>query len=93
MSFLPGQSLLIIIENVAVEQNRSKERLSLVIPKDEIISFYESRLLDVIFVENGLVMRSAIPLASIQTAFSFSFISGFYAQTVPCRSPTQCCPF
>ena len=80
MSFLPGQPLLTIIENVASEQSRSKERLSSVIPMDEIVSFHESRLLDVIIVEEGLVMRSAIPLASIQTAL-FSLISGFFDGT------------
>ena len=38
---------------------------------DEIISHYESRLLrDVITVDQGLVMRIALPLASKQTAFT-----------------------
>ena len=71
MSLVPRQSLLTILENVAAEQSRSKDRLSLAIPMDEIISYYESRLLrDVITVDQGLVMGIAIPLASKQTAFT-----------------------
>ena len=71
MSLVPRQSLLTILKNVAAEQNRSKDRRSLAIPMDEIISYYESRLLrDVITVDQGLVMRTAIPLASKQTAFT-----------------------
>ena len=71
MSRVPRQSLLTILENVAAEQSRSKDRLSLGIPMDEIISYYEFRLLrDVITVDQGIVMRIAIPLASKQTAFT-----------------------
>ena len=71
MSLVPRQSLLTILENVAAEQSRSRDRRSLAIPMDEIISYYESRLLrDVITVDQGLVMRIAIPLASKQTAFT-----------------------
>ena len=69
-SLVPPQSLLTILENVAWEQSRCKDRLSLAIPMDELISHYESRLLrDVITVYQGLVMRIAIPLATKQTAF------------------------
>ena len=71
MSLVPRQSLLIILENVAAEQSRSKDRRYLAIPMDETISFYESQLLrDVISVDQGPVMRIAIPLASKQTAFT-----------------------
>ena len=71
MSLVPRQSLLTILENVAAEQIRSKDRRPLAIPMDEIISYYESRLLrDVITVDQGLVMRIAIPLASKQSAFT-----------------------
>ena len=71
MSLVPRQSLLTILQNVAAEQIRSKDRLSLEIPMDEIISYYESRLLrDVITVDQRLVMRIAILLASKQTAFT-----------------------
>ena len=47
MSLVPRQSLLAILESVASEQGRSKDRLSLAIPMDEILSYYESRLLRV----------------------------------------------
>ena len=71
MSLVLRQSLLTILENVAAERSRSKDRLSLAIEMDEIISYYESRLLrDVITVYQGLVTRIAIPLASKQTAFT-----------------------
>ena len=71
MSLVPGQSLLTILENFAAEQSRSKDRLSLAVPMDEIISYYESRLFrDVNTVDQGLVMRTAIPWASKQTAFT-----------------------
>ena len=71
MSLVPRQPLLTILENVAAEQSRSKDRRSLAIPMDEIISYYESRLLrDVTTVDEGLVMRIAIPWASKQTAFT-----------------------
>ena len=71
MSLVPRQSLLTILENVAAEQSRSKVRRSLAIPMDEILSYYESRILrDVITVDQGLLMRIAIPLASKKTAFT-----------------------
>ena len=71
MSLVPRQSLLTFLENVAAEQSRSKDRLSLAISKDEILSFYESRhLRDVTTVDQGLVMQIAIHLASKQTAFT-----------------------
>ena len=58
MSLVPRQSLLTFLENVAAEQSRSKDRLSLAIPMDEILSYYESRFSrDVITVNQGLVMR------------------------------------
>ena len=83
MSLVPRQSLLAILVNIASEQGRSQDRLSLAIPMDEILSYYESRLLrDVITVDQGLIMRIAIPLASKQTAFTV-----FRAQAVPMPQP------
>ena len=71
MSHVPRQSLPTILENVAVEQSRSKDRLPFAIPMAQKISYYESRLLrNVITVDQGLVMQIAIPLASKQAAFS-----------------------
>ena len=83
MSLVPRQSLLAILESVASEQDRSKDRLSLAIPVDEILTYYESRLLkDVITIDQGLIVRIAIPLASKQTAFTV-----FRALAVPMLQP------
>ena len=71
MSLEPRQSLLAILENFASEQDRSKDRLSLVFPINAILFYYKSGLLrDVITVDQGLIMKIAIPLASKQTAFT-----------------------
>ena len=71
ISLVPRQSFLTILENVAAEQSRSKDTRFLAIPTDEIISYYKSRLLgNVTTVNQGLVMRIAIPLPSKQTAFT-----------------------
>ena len=64
MSLGTRQSLLAILESVASEQGRSKDRLSLAFPMDEILSYYESRpSRDVITIDQSLIMRIAIPLA------------------------------
>ena len=44
MSLVPQQSLLTNLEIVTVEQSRSKYRLSLAMPMDKKISYYESGL-------------------------------------------------
>ena len=71
MSLVPRQSLLAILDDVASEQWRKLDRLSLAIPMDEIIAYYESHLLtDVLVVEQGLLIRIAIPLATKDSAFT-----------------------
>ena len=71
MSLVPTQSLLTILNNVALEQWCQKYRLSLAIPMDEILAYYESKLLrDVIVVDQGLIMRVAIPLGTEESAFT-----------------------
>ena len=71
MWLVPRQLLLTILENIAAEQSRSKERLPLAIQMDETLYFYESQFLrHVITVDQGLVIRTAIPLASKLTAFT-----------------------
>ena len=83
MSLVPRQSILALLESVASEQGRSKDRLSLAIPMDEILSYYGSRLLrDVITIDQSLIMRIAIPLASKPTAFTV-----FRALAVPMPQP------
>ena len=83
MSLVPRQALLAILEDVASEQWRKSDRLSLAIPMDEIIAYYESQLLrDVLVVEQGLTMRFAIPLATKDSAFKV-----FRAIAVPMPQP------
>ena len=83
MSLVPRQSLLKIVDNVALEQWRVSDRLSLAIPIDEILAYYESKLLrDFIVVEQGLIMRIAILLATKESAFTV-----FRAIAVPMPQP------
>ena len=83
MSLVPRQALLAILDDVASEQWRKSDRLSLAIPMDEIIAYYESQLLrDVLVVEQGLIMRIAIPLATKDSAFTV-----FRAIAVPMPQP------
>ena len=52
MSLVPRQALLASLDDVASEHWRRLDRLSLAIPRDEIIAYYESQLLrDVLVVE------------------------------------------
>ena len=66
-----------------MEQGRVSDRLTLAIPIDEILAYYESRILrDVIVVKHGLIMRMAIPLATNEAAFTV-----FCAVAVPMLKP------
>ena len=83
MSLVPRQAFLAILDDVASEHWRKSDRLSLAIPMDEIIAYYESQLLrDVLVVEQGLIMRIAIPLATKDSAFTV-----FRAIAVPMPQP------
>ena len=71
MSLVPRQALLAFLDDVASEQWRKSDRLSLAIPMDGIIAYYESQLLrDVLVVEQGLIMRIAITLATKDSEFT-----------------------
>ena len=71
MSLDPRQALLAILDDVASEQWRKLDRLSLAIPMDEIFAYYEPQLFnDVLVVEQGLILRIAIPLATNDSAFT-----------------------
>ena len=77
------QSLCKILDNVAFEQWRISDGLNLVIPSDEILVYYESKLLrDVINVKKGVVTHRAIPLATKESAFT-----AFWAIAVPMPQP------
>ena len=83
MSFVPRQALLAILDDVASEQRRKSDRVSLAIPMDEIIACYESQLLrDVLVVEQGLIIRIAVLLATKDSAFTV-----FRAIAVPMSQP------
>ena len=71
MSLVPREAFLTILDDVASEQGRISDRFSLAIPIDEIIAYYESQFLrDVLVVEQVLILRIAVPLATQDSAFT-----------------------
>ena len=71
MSLLSKESLEIVLDKVAVAQTRELERLTLAIPFQELLSYYEARLLqDVIRLPQGLMMTMSIALASRRTVIT-----------------------
>ena len=45
MSLVPRETLLAVLNDVALEQQRNLDRLSLAIPVDKTNSYYESQLM------------------------------------------------
>ena len=83
MSLIPMESLLVILERVAIQQSKATDRLSLAIPMTDLLSYYDSRLLDdAVTVPEGLLMTLNIPLASRQTVFTL-----FEAKLIPMPYP------
>ena len=83
MSLIPMESLLVILERVAIEQSKATDRLSLAIPMTDLLSYYDSRLLaDAVTVPEGFLMTLSIPLASGQTVFTL-----FEAKLIPMPYP------
>ena len=71
MSLLPKGTLEQILKVVDDSQEKSDNRLTVAIPKQELLAYYEScLLLDVLVVDDGLLMTMATPFASRQTAFT-----------------------
>ena len=71
MSLLPKESPEIILQQVPTKQLQSRDRLILASPADDLLAYYEARLLlDVLTLDNGLLMTMSIPLASRQTVFT-----------------------
>ena len=59
------QSLLKLLDRVALEQKRASDRLTLAFPFDEILAYFESKTLrDVKVIEQGLINCIANPLAA-----------------------------
>ena len=71
MSLLPKEFLEQYLKVVDDSQEKSDHRLTLAIPKQELLAYYESRLLlDLLTFDEGLLMTMAIPSASRQTALT-----------------------
>ena len=45
MSLIPMDSLLVILERVAIQQSKATDRLSLALPMTDLLSYHDSRLL------------------------------------------------
>ena len=76
-------SLLVILESVALQHSKAENRLSLAIPLTDLLSYYDSRLLDdPIAVPKGLLLTLDLPLASRQRVFA-----PFEAKLVPMPYP------
>ena len=74
-----------ILDHVGREQYKAADRLSLAIPTSDLMSYYDAKLIrEVITVEEGLIVKLSIPLASRQTVFSV-----YSAETVPMPQPAS----
>ena len=70
MSLVPRESLLAILNSVYDGKNMASNRLTLAIPIQDLLSYYDSKLIrEVLTADQGLLLTLAIPLASSQTAF------------------------
>ena len=85
MSLVPIDSVMAILDHVGREQYKAADRLSLAIPTSDLMSYYDAKLIrEVITVEEGLIVKLSIPLASRQTVFSL-----YSAETVPMPQPAS----
>ena len=65
MSLVPHESLLAILDSVYDAQKMASNRLTLAIPMQDLLSYYDSKLIrEVSTVDQGLLLTLAIPLAS-----------------------------
>ena len=71
MSLVPRQQLLEILTMVHLQQNGLQDRLSLAVPIQDILSYYETKLVtQVEAIESGLILTLAIPMASKSTVMN-----------------------
>ena len=71
MSLLTRDSLERVLAKVGQHQFEYNDRLTLAIPYDEVMSYYDAKLLhDVATLKNGLFITMSIPLASKQTVMT-----------------------
>ena len=85
MSLIPMDSLLAIMDSVSLRQSKAEDRLTLAIPAEDLLSYYDSRLLvDAITVSDGISLTLNMPLASQQTVFT-----DFQAKLLPMPFPSD----
>ena len=71
MSLVPRESLIKILDSVYDSQKVASNRLSLAIPIQNLLSYYDAKLIrEVSSVHQGLLLTLAVPLSSSQTAFN-----------------------
>ena len=71
MSLVPRESLRAILDSVYNSQKDASDRLTLAIPMQDLLSYYDAKLLrEVSTIKQGLLLTLSIPLSSSQTAFN-----------------------
>ena len=71
MSLVPKSSLMAILNSVYDSQKDATDRLTLAIPMQDLLSYYDAELLsEVSTITEGLLLTLSIPLSSSQTAFN-----------------------
>ena len=69
MALRPRKALLEILEAVAFWQTKANERLFLAIPKSQLVTYNETKILrNIDVVEDGMFFNLAIPFGSRATA-------------------------
>ena len=71
MSLVPRESLNAVLDSVHDAQKYSTDKLSLAIPMQDLMSYYDAKLLtEISTVKQGLLLTLAIPLSSRTTTFT-----------------------
>ena len=71
MSLVPREQLHEVLTIVHLQQNGQQDRLSLAVPIQEILSYYETKLVtQVEAIDAGLLLTLAIPMASKSTVMN-----------------------
>ena len=79
MALVPKQILDKILQSLATQQTKEDDRLTLAIPPSQILTYYETKLLTNVVVEDyGMLFRLAVPFASGSTALNL-----YRAITIP----------
>ena len=72
MALVPKTALQEILEAVVRWQTKSNERLSLGIPTNQLLTYYETKILrNVDVMEDGIILTLAIPFVTGATAINF----------------------